>query len=182
VITGEERRNFRIELISTRLLRGCISRSLQLIGFDLLLVDALLHENAKFFTAVECRFSKKDEKGKLSSRTLPQQLAKKVCDSLKEYPCLVTALIENRFCFVFASFQDFSEKETFESMADLILVELTKKKGKTNMDKVSFAKKEKVTRDLLLGCLIIFRRKHLEALLTPTLKDRYHFFKPEVNE
>ena len=135
-----------------------------------------------------CRFSKKSKEGKPSSSTSPADLAKKVCDALKEYPCLVTALLENRFCFVFASFQAFSGNETVESMADSILAELTKKKaktkkkGKTNEDQFSFARKGEITKDHLVGCLIILRREHLEALLTPTLKDRYHFFKSEFNK
>jgi hypothetical protein len=145
-------------------------------GFDLLLVDKMAEgANKRFFTAVECKFSKKDEAGKLSSSTSPADLAKKVCNALSEYPCLVTALLENRFCFVFASFQAFSGKETVESMATLILAELKE-------EKFSFQKKGEITEDHLLGCLIILRREHLEALLTPSLRDRYHFFKEEVSK
>jgi hypothetical protein len=145
-------------------------------GFDLLLVDKMAEgANKRFFTAVECKFSKKDEAGKLSSSTSPADLAKKVCNALSEYPCLVTALLENRFCFVFASFQAFSGKETVESMATLILAELKE-------EKFSFQKKGEITEDHLLGCLIILRREHLEALLTPSLRDRYHFFKVEVSK
>ena len=132
-------------------------------------------ENAKFFTAVECRFSKKSKEGKPSSSTSPADLAKKVCNALKEYPCLVTALLENRFCFVFASFQAFSGNETVESMAKMILAELKK-------EKFSFQRKGELTEAHFLGCLLILRREHLEALLTPTLRDRYHFFKEDVNK
>jgi hypothetical protein len=111
-------------------------------------------------------------------------LAKKVCDALEEYPCLVTALLDNRFCFVFAAFPDFSENETVKSIATKILEELkAKKKGeKKNKKKGKKNKEQKITTEHLVGGLIILRRKHLEALLTPTLKDRYHFFKPEVDE
>jgi hypothetical protein len=145
-------------------------------GFDLLLVDKLVEvKGKKFFTAVECRFSKKGKQGKPSSSTSPTDVAKKICNALKEYPCLVTALLENRFCFVFASFQAFSGNETVESMAKLILAELKK-------EKFSFERKGEITEDHLLGCLIILRREHLETLLTPTLKDRYHFFKSEYSK
>ena len=170
----------RMEMISTSLRLGCISRSFQITrALICLLVDVLLGDaDTKFFTAVECNFLTKDDKDDLASRTKPEVLVKKFCDALEEYPCLVGALLENRFCFVFASFQAFSGKETVESIAEMILSELKeKKKGRTENDSIA-----RIRKNYLVGSLIILRRKHLEALLTPTLKDRYHFFKSGVSE
>ena len=82
-------------------------------------------------------------------------------------------------------------------MAKMILTELKKKKKKkkskaekkgekekegemekekTEEDLYSFARKDEIKEGHLAGSLIILRRKHLEALLTPTLKDRYLSF------
>ena len=51
------------------------------------------------------------------------------------------------------------------------------KKDVIEEDVYSFAGKDEIKEGHLIGSLMILRRGHLEALLTPTLKDRYHFFK-----
>ena len=104
-------------------------------------------------------------------------VAKKVCDTLKTYPYLVEALMDGRFCFILASFQNFPEDKSVEFVARLVQRELGKEEHGKRI--YSFDHVDEITVELLNDCLIILRRDHLKLLLTPTLANRYHFLKSE---
>ena len=108
-----------------------------------------------------------------------EEVAKKVCNTLKTYPCLVKALIEKRFCFILASFQNFAENKSTEFVANLVHESLQKKKNGKRI--YSFDRLDEISVDLLKDCLVILRKLHLKRLLTPTLANRYHYLKSEAN-
>jgi hypothetical protein len=141
-------------------------------GFDLLLIDLCIALGLSFFTVIEVKFSQEDGSGHVASYVTVVDLAKKFVDALLEYPCLVAALLERRFCFVVATFQGLDQRITLEGVADCVIKKLAE-----NEVKEKLRSPDDITKQHVLDAVLLLRRDHLKLLLTPTLDSRMHFFK-----